>query len=77
MPVNDELLSQLVEMGISDTVGRKGLVNGGSLEGALNWITEHQDDADINQVPFFPHQLPKNCRLSSYLLAIFQMVEYC
>lgn len=50
VPVNSELLSQLLEMGFGDARARKGLVHGrGELEGALAWLTEHQDDADIDQ----------------------------
>ena len=43
------LLQQLVEMGFPDAISRKSLVHGGSLDGALAWLTEHQDDADIDQ----------------------------
>ena len=49
VPVNQELLDQLNEMGFTDVRGRKGLVHGGSLDGALAWLSEHQDDADIDQ----------------------------
>lgn len=49
VPVNEDFLSQLLEMGFPDARARKGLVHGGSLEGALAWIAEHQDDADIDQ----------------------------
>jgi uncharacterized UBP type Zn finger protein len=49
VPVNEELLSQLLEMGFSDVRGRKGLVHGGSIDGAMAWLSEHQDDPDIDQ----------------------------
>lgn len=50
VPVPQELLQQLIEMGFSDTVSRKGLVHGkSSIEEALSWIAEHQDDPDIDQ----------------------------
>jgi uncharacterized UBP type Zn finger protein len=49
VPVNDELLGQLVDMGFADVRARKSLVHGGSLDGALAWLTEHQEDADIDQ----------------------------
>jgi hypothetical protein len=49
VPVNNEFLEQLIEMGVTDVRGRKALVHGGSVEGALTWLSEHQDDADIDQ----------------------------
>lgn len=49
VPVNESLLQQLVEMGFPEARSRKSLVHGGSLDGALAWLTEHQDDADIDQ----------------------------
>ena len=49
VPVNEGLLQQLVEMGFKDARSRKSLVHGGSLDGALAWLTEHQDDPDIDQ----------------------------
>jgi uncharacterized UBP type Zn finger protein len=49
VPVNEELLSQLTDMGFSDVRARKGLVHGGSMEGALTWLSEHEDDPDIDQ----------------------------
>lgn len=49
VPVNEELLAQLLDMGFPDVRARKSLVHGGSLEGAMAWIDEHQDDADIDQ----------------------------
>ncbi len=49
VPVNADLLAQLLEMGFEDVRARKGLVHGGSLEGAMSWLADHQDDADIDQ----------------------------
>ena len=50
VPVDETLLTQLLEMGFSDTRGRKGLVHGkNSLDGALAWLGEHEDDPDIDQ----------------------------
>jgi UBX domain-containing protein 1/4 len=48
LPVNVEILGQLVEMGFSDVRGRKAIFHGQSLEGALAWLDEHQGDADID-----------------------------
>eukprot|EP01039_Chlorochromonas_danica_P008045 gene8045-8875_t len=49
VPVNEELLRELLEMGFSDIRARKGLVHGKNVDGAIAWIDEHQDDADIDQ----------------------------
>ncbi len=49
VPVSEELLSELLDMGFSDTRARKGLVHGKTVDGALSWIDEHQEDADIDQ----------------------------
>jgi thioredoxin len=49
VPVDPSMLAQLTEMGFSDTVSRKSIVHGKSLEGALTWIDEHQDDPDLEQ----------------------------
>lgn len=49
LPVNEEYLAMLKEMGISDTRGRKGLHHGGSVEGAIDWINSNQDNPDIDQ----------------------------
>ena len=49
VPVNEELLAQLLDMGFPDVRARKSLVHGGSLDGAMGWLAEHQDDADIDQ----------------------------
>jgi uncharacterized UBP type Zn finger protein len=49
VPVNNEYLQQLLDMDFSDVRSRKGLVHGGSVEGAIAWISEHQDDPDIDQ----------------------------
>ena len=49
VPVNEELLAQLLEMGFPEVRARKSLVHGGSLDGAMGWLGEHQDDEDIDQ----------------------------
>jgi len=49
VPVNEELLAQLLEMGFPDVRARKSLVHGGSLDGAMVWLGDHQDDPDIDQ----------------------------
>lgn len=42
VPVDEGILNQLIDMGFSDVRGRKAIVHGTSLEGAMNWLTEHQ-----------------------------------
>ena len=49
VPVDEGQLQQLVEMGFSDVRGRKGLVHGKTVDGAVAWLESHQDDADIDQ----------------------------
>lgn len=49
VPVDEGLLSQLIDMGFTDVRGRKAIIHGKNLEGALEWLTEHQDDPDIDQ----------------------------
>lgn len=49
VPVNEEYLTQLLDMGIEEVRARKGLVHGSSVEGAIAWIGDHQDDPDIDQ----------------------------
>lgn len=49
VPVDESLLQQLLEMGFTDVRGRKSIVHGKNLEGALAWLSEHQDDPDIDQ----------------------------
>lgn len=48
LPVNQDILNQLVDMGFSDVRGRKAIFHGQTLEGALAWLEEHQGDADID-----------------------------
>eukprot|EP00428_Durinskia_dybowskii_P066835 CAMPEP_0170387838 /NCGR_PEP_ID=MMETSP0117_2-20130122/17769_1 /TAXON_ID=400756 /ORGANISM="Durinskia baltica, Strain CSIRO CS-38" /LENGTH=616 /DNA_ID=CAMNT_0010643729 /DNA_START=35 /DNA_END=1885 /DNA_ORIENTATION=+ len=49
VPVNEDMLAQLLEMGFPDVRARKSLVHGGSVDGAMAWLADHQDDADIDQ----------------------------
>ena len=49
LPVDNEMLSTMVDMGFSDVRSRKAIHHGATLEGAIAWISEHQDDADIDQ----------------------------
>ncbi|EGZ17296.1 hypothetical protein PHYSODRAFT_351153 [Phytophthora sojae] len=50
-PVNEELLTQLKEMGFDDLRSRKALLatDNQGLEVAINWLGDHQDDADIDE----------------------------
>lgn len=49
VPVDENILKELVEMGFPDVRARKGIVHGKDLEGALGWLTEHLEDPDIDQ----------------------------
>lgn len=49
VPVDAALLQQLLDMEFPEVRARKGLVHGHTLEGAINWIAEHEDDPDIDQ----------------------------
>lgn len=49
VPVNMDILSQIIDMGFSDVRGRKAIIHGQSLEGALAWLEEHESDPDIDQ----------------------------
>ncbi|KAL4158074.1 hypothetical protein PRNP1_003854 [Phytophthora ramorum] len=50
-PVNEDLLTQLKGMGFDDLRSRKALLatDNGGLEVAINWLGDHQDDADIDE----------------------------
>ncbi|RLN93643.1 hypothetical protein BBJ28_00022121 [Nothophytophthora sp. Chile5] len=50
-PVNEELLTQLKEMGFIDLRSRKALLatDNQGLELAINWLGDHQEDADIDE----------------------------
>eukprot|EP00752_Nemacystus_decipiens_P014348 g12765.t1 len=45
------LVSQLMEMGFAEIRAKKGLMfgNGNDMENAVNWLMEHQEDADIDE----------------------------
>ena len=49
VPVNEGHLQQLLGMGFSDIMCRKGLVHGKTVDGAVDWISQHQSDPDIDQ----------------------------
>ena len=51
LQVNPELLQQLRDMGFTDVRAQKALLFTGNKEpeDALNWLVEHQDDADIDE----------------------------
>lgn len=49
-PVNEELLASLADMGFVDLHARKALLatDSQSLEAAITWLGDHQEDADID-----------------------------
>ncbi|KAL0281898.1 UNVERIFIED_CONTAM: UBX domain-containing protein 1 [Sesamum angustifolium] len=54
--VNQQLLSELEEMGFPKERATRALHFSGnvSLEAAANWIVEHENDPDIDQMPLVP-----------------------
>lgn len=54
--VNMALLKQLLDMGFSEARAARGLHFSGNstLEGAVNWLAEHEGDADIDQPLLVP-----------------------
>lgn len=52
MAVDKSMLKQLLEMGFSQTRAEKALILTGNkgLDEASDWIAEHQDDADIDEI---------------------------
>lgn len=54
--VDNNLLQELEGMGFSTARATRALHCSGnsSLEGAVNWIVEHENDADIDQMPMVP-----------------------
>ncbi|KAL8491289.1 hypothetical protein ACS0TY_023067 [Phlomoides rotata] len=54
--VNQQLLTELEEMGFSKERATRALHFSGnaSLEAAANWIVEHENDPDIDQMPLVP-----------------------
>jgi uncharacterized UBP type Zn finger protein len=48
VPVDGEVLSQMMEMGFEEVRARKAVYHGKTLEDALAWIDAHQDDTDID-----------------------------
>lgn len=44
-----DLVNQLVEMGFSEIRAKKAATFGRNLDDAINWLTEHQDDPDIDE----------------------------
>lgn len=54
--VNTDLLKQLLDMGFSEARAARGLHFSGNstLEGAINWLAEHEGDEDINHPLLVP-----------------------
>lgn len=49
VPVDTQVLENLLDMGFTDVRARKAIIHGRDLEGALAWLNDHQDDPDIDQ----------------------------
>lgn len=56
--INQEFASTIQEMGFSKAVAEKSLLytNNGSVEGAMEWITQHQEDPDFEQEEFLAEE---------------------
>lgn len=54
--VNKGLLQELEEMGFSTARATRAIhfSGGAGVEAAVNWIVEHEDDADIDEMPLVP-----------------------
>ena len=52
--VNQEFVTMIMDMGFTKAVAEKSLLftNNTSVEGAMEWITQHQDDADFLEEEF-------------------------
>jgi uncharacterized UBP type Zn finger protein len=48
--VQEDLLKELLEMGFTEARAARGLHFSGnsSVEGAINWLSEHETDADLD-----------------------------
>ena len=49
LPVDEDMLAQLKDMGIADARSRKAIHHGNTVEGALAWLEEHENDPEIDQ----------------------------
>ena len=67
LPVSEDLLKEMLAMGFSDIRARKGLHFGGNVDGAVNWIEDNKEQAniddeflvrrgDINKKPLTPEE---------------------
>ncbi|KAI4979544.1 hypothetical protein ZWY2020_016297 [Hordeum vulgare] len=54
--VNKEMLGELESMGFSTARATRALHFSGNstIEGAINWLSEHQEDPDIDEMPMVP-----------------------
>lgn len=49
LPVDEAMLKELMDMGFSDVRSRKGIHHGKTVEGAITWISENENNEDIDQ----------------------------
>ncbi|KAK2998260.1 hypothetical protein RJ639_024365 [Escallonia herrerae] len=65
--VNKEMLRELQDMGFPLAPATRALHYSGnsSLEAAINWIIEHENDPDIDQMPLVPEQIEVETSKSS------------
>ncbi|KAH9603684.1 hypothetical protein KSS87_009260 [Heliosperma pusillum] len=67
--VNKRLLEQLEEMGFSLSCATRALHYSGnsSLEDAITWIVDHENDPDIDQMPLVPLDIDLNASNSFHI----------
>jgi hypothetical protein len=58
--VRPEMLTELLGMGFGEARAARGLHFSGnsSIEGAINWLAEHEGDADLDEPLLVPKVLP-------------------
>ena len=49
LPVDENILKELLEMGFPDVRARKGIHYGSTLDGAVTWLGEHENDPNIDE----------------------------
>jgi hypothetical protein len=70
VPVDESLLSQLLELGFPDVRARKGIVHGKDLEGAVSWLADHENDP-VRRIQRQYADAPNYCCTSALYRLIF------
>ncbi|OEL22113.1 hypothetical protein BAE44_0016867 [Dichanthelium oligosanthes] len=87
--VNKEMLADLEAMGFATAGATRALHFSGNstIEGAINWLSEHQEDADIDEMPLVPANsktednkpslTPEEMRIKAQELRCFDEPFFC